>query len=162
MRIHALIILIILFFSAAFVSDAVALDSEIILTDAHVINLHRGYRFSLAPNDPVEKLFISGTLLHPEKGQKIRMNDTTVVSWETIQVDEKGWFKGRNLRGAYVWFTYNSPKEDIVLLEGMGHSIAFVNGEPRAGNQYQYKEEYESWLKQRLQSRLPVCTADAT
>ena len=157
MRLHVSLYLVILFLFAALAPvTSVALQSDTTLTDAHIINLHRGYRFSLAPNDPVEKLLISGKLSHPEKGQKIKMNDTTEAVWEPIKADEEGWFKGQNLHGAYVWFTYNSPKEDIVLLEGMGHSIAFVNGEPRAGNQYQYKEEFESWEPRFDYSLLPI------
>jgi poly(3-hydroxybutyrate) depolymerase len=156
-RFHVNFIFILLFSIAAFMPEkSIAIESEITLTDAHLINLQRGYRFSLAPNDPIEKLLISGRLEHPEEGQMIKMNDTTEAVWEPLQADEEGWFKGRSLRRAYVWFSYKSPKEDIVLLEGMGHSIAFVNGEPRAGNQYQYKEEYESWEPRFDFSLLPI------
>jgi len=89
-RFHLSLFLVILFLCAALAPvKSVALESDTTLTDAHIINLHRGYRFSLAPNDPVEKLLISGKLSHPEKGQKIKMNDTTEAVWEPIKADEE-------------------------------------------------------------------------
>ena len=156
MRFFVNLFLILFMYAGLFPVKSVALESEITLTSAFLLKLETGYRFSSAPNDPLEKLLITGRLQKPENKQTLKMNDATEAVWEQVSADEEGWFKTGSLRGGYAWFTYNSPKEEVVLLEGMGHSFVFVNGEPRAGNQYQFKEDYESWEPRFDFSLIPV------
>ncbi|MDT8401855.1 MAG: alpha/beta hydrolase-fold protein [Bacteroidales bacterium] len=58
--------------------------------------------------------------------------------WEKITADEDGYFKSGKLRGGALYIEYNSPRNRIMLLNASGHTMVFVNGEPREGDHYDF------------------------
>jgi pimeloyl-ACP methyl ester carboxylesterase len=56
--------------------------------------------------------------------------------WAKEKADSTGSFQGFNIRSSYLYASYTSPKENIVLLEASGNHRTFVNGEPHEGDYY--------------------------
>ncbi len=115
-----------------------------------------GYLETIGTPDPIEASMVFGTWKAPRAGESVRYNDTLRVRWSAITADEQGWFRDPVLRSAYVFLTVESPKQQTALLEGMGHNVVYVNGEPRSGNPYGNKDDFEAWEPRFDYSRVPV------
>ncbi|MDP4209045.1 MAG: prolyl oligopeptidase family serine peptidase [Bacteroidota bacterium] len=78
-----------------------------------------------------------GALNSPKAGQ-ILFTDEKVqpVTWQKINADPSGLFKTNDLSNKYIYLTYTSDKEDIMLLKAAGNSMFYFNGEPHAGDIY--------------------------
>ncbi|HEY3243695.1 MAG TPA: prolyl oligopeptidase family serine peptidase [Phycisphaerae bacterium] len=88
--------------------------------------------------DPIEAQIVAGTWMPPRVGDASPATTTQPKMWEKIVGKEDGWFEHAALGNGYAYFAVNAPEERIVLLEAVGHSMVYVNGEPRAGDPYQY------------------------
>ena len=119
--------------------------SQEVITECLGIELPNYRWYSLLPSDPVEMMMVSNDWKPPAEGKSIRINDTLSVCWEKIKADSSGWFSGDVFNTGYAYVQVNSDKNKVMLLEAMGNFKVYVNGEPRIGNQYQYKDEYEFW-----------------
>ena len=105
--------------------------------------------------DPIEAMMIKNNWSAPEEGDSISFGSST-SKWKKITADEKGWFKGTETNGGYIYFTYESKKKEVVLLAGFGHNLVYVNGELHMGNRYGYKDEYENWEPRFDYSQIPI------
>ena len=56
--------------------------------------------------------------------------------WTAVRADSTGQFQ--NLRSAYLYTAYNSPREQLVLLETTGGTRIYVNGTPHEGDHYDF------------------------
>ncbi|MBN2279129.1 MAG: prolyl oligopeptidase family serine peptidase [Candidatus Marinimicrobia bacterium] len=112
--------------------------------------------------DLIEKMMVSGAWREPVAEEFWKISDTIGAVWKAIEPDSTGWFSGRNLRGTYVYFSVNSPSEQVVLLETMGNRMTYVNGEPRIGNPYQNTDTQEPWAPQYNYGKLPVILKKGT
>lgn len=130
--------------------------TEETLQEGLVLKLSDQNRRSLLPPDPVEAALAAGTWQAPSAGAKVKLTETETGTWEKIQADSTGWFSGRSFSNSYVYFSYPSPESRIQLLEGMAHNHAFINGQPRVGNRYQYKENWEAWEPNFSYGLIPV------
>ena len=120
------------------------------------ITLPRSFvRFSFLV-DPVEASILEGKWRSPKKGGIIQVSDTIKAAWEPVASVDEGWFRGSGYRNGWVYISLQSPVDQIVLLEGMGHNMVYINGIPRMGNKYQSKDEFESWEPKFNFSRIPV------
>jgi hypothetical protein len=123
------------------------IDSEKVTVITHALAVPTGsfYRATIFSVDPVEGTLIYGTFSEPEPGQTMMLDDGSKVEWKEISAGEDGWFRDEALQGGYVYVHLESDRNKMIVLEGMSHQMVFVNGEPRVGNRYQYKEEWSSW-----------------
>jgi len=126
------------------------------ITTALIIRSAPGYLETIAAKDPIEAAMVFGTWTPPNAGDLVEYNDTLNARWEQMTVDSTGWFQHPLLAGAYVYIPLHADNGEAVLLEGMGHSMVYVNGSPRAGNPYQYKETWESWEPRFDYSLIPI------
>jgi hypothetical protein len=92
----------------------------------------------------------------PSENSELKTNDKVVGTWKKINADETGWFKDGSLRGSYVYLQYKSDEEEIVLLEGMGHNMVYINGSAHSGNPYRSKDIFEDWEPRFDYSFIPV------
>jgi len=99
---------------------------------------------------------VLGQWSRPQEGEEVVFAVDDVRRWKRIVADADGWLIDENVRGGYVYVSMEVPQEEVIILEGMGHRMAYVNGEPRAGNLYQYKEQFESWEPRFDYSHLPI------
>ncbi|MBS3776444.1 MAG: prolyl oligopeptidase family serine peptidase [Bacteroidales bacterium] len=106
--------------------------------------------------DPVESKIIQGTFEYPKSEGQPLMTSEGKLLWETIETDSAGWFQHKTFRNNYAYVSVHSDRDKIVLLEGMGHRMVFVNGEPRTGNLYQLDDNSPSWRPQYNYSLMPI------
>jgi len=76
--------------------------------------------------DPVERAIAEGLWTGPG------------ADWAPLNANAEGWLSGPATRGGYVAWTFESPQARTMLLEAVGHTMAYVNGAPRAGDPYGY------------------------
>ncbi|MBI9072585.1 MAG: prolyl oligopeptidase family serine peptidase [Melioribacteraceae bacterium] len=101
-------------------------------------------RRSLSQRDVIEEMLVNGSWKSPSEGESFRI-DTTLFKWENIETDTSGWFKTEKLASGYAYVQIDSDKEKMMILEGSGYSMAYINGEPRIGNVYKFTEERNPW-----------------
>lgn len=58
--------------------------------------------------------------------------------WGAMEADETGLFKRPEMRSAFLYTSYDSPKEQIALLETTGGTRTYVNGFPHEGDHYDF------------------------
>lgn len=105
--------------------------------------------------DFIHYSIVEGSFKIPKEGNSpVYYPDS--IKWKKVNSDSLGWFKMKDLRKGYAYFEINSETERIVQLEGSGHTVVYVNGVPRAGNKYQYKDRYESWEPKFNFSYIPI------
>ena len=59
-------------------------------------------------------------------------------TWGAMEADSAGLFKRPEMRSAFLYTSYDSPKEQIVLLETTGGTRTYVNGMPHEGDHYDF------------------------
>lgn len=69
-----------------------------------------------------------------EKGMELLPQWT----WGAMQADSVGLFKRPEMRSAFLYTSYDSPKEEIALLETTGGTRTYVNGMPHEGDHYDF------------------------
>lgn len=83
--------------------------------------------------DAVEYRQIHEPKFVPELGETVGSS-----KWEKVEANAEGNFSGGPFRSGYSFFTYESADDESRVLEAVGHSMVYVNGEPRAGDPYGY------------------------
>jgi dienelactone hydrolase len=102
------------------------------------------YGRSPVHTDRVEAKLITDTWRPPTEGQAFTLADGTEKTWRKITADDKGWFSDKE-RGGYIYATYTSNREKVLLLHMMGNSMAYINGVPRVGSRYQHQDSKNPW-----------------
>ncbi|MBL9168568.1 MAG: prolyl oligopeptidase family serine peptidase [Verrucomicrobiales bacterium] len=96
--------------------------------------------------DAIEERIVSGRWSLPKEGETIDVPNAPSQRWEKVKADTNGWFANliprlpftnSGPRGGYLYLPYSSPRNEVLLLHAAGHSMAYVNGEPRAGDLYE-------------------------
>jgi pimeloyl-ACP methyl ester carboxylesterase len=95
--------------------------------------------------DWIEAKLVEGDWKPPRAGDALTAIDGVTRLWEKATAGDDGWLTHNALRGGYALAAIDSPAPRVMILEARGHSAAYVNGEPRAGDPYN-----TGWL------RLPV------
>ncbi len=127
------------------------------ITSALIIRSAPGFLETIAARDPIEAAMVTGTWHPPQPGDRLQYNDTLEGRWEWTTVDSAGWFQHEWLeKGAYVYVPVQSDREETILMDAMGNSMVYVNGAPRTGNPYQYKDTREDWEPRFDYAQLPV------
>src|SRR5205823_5459895 len=91
---------------------------------------------SAVHTDPIEAQIVAGTWKAPKLGDSVTLPDGSTRTWEAVKADDKGAFTGPAFAGGYAFFTVPSDAERVMMLEATGHSMVYVNGEPRTGDPY--------------------------
>jgi poly(3-hydroxybutyrate) depolymerase len=122
--------------SLCMASAWVRAETEFILRDG--VAVATGGRMVRTPfhTDPIEARIVSGTWTLPQPGESVTLPGGTNRVWEAVTAKEDGNFSHPALRGGYVEVPYVSDADRILLLRASGHTMAYVNGEPRAGDVY--------------------------
>lgn len=131
-------------------------QDSVVLKEGIVLKLERRDRSQMISPNPVVASIETGEWDTPSINEQFMFNDEVVGIWEKINAGDDGWFRGDTLVNSYVYFQYESDKEDIVLLEGMGNTMVYVNGTPRSGNPYRSKDNFESWEPRFDYSLIPI------
>ncbi len=132
---------------------AVAQEGSRLLDRGLFLKLERGGNGAI---DPILGGIIDGKATTPRKGDMVTFSDGKTALWTEESADSDGWFKGKYLGGAYACFTFNSNSDRVALLESFGDDMVYVNGVPREGNKYAYKDTYPVWEASFNYSRIPI------
>ncbi|MBN2317407.1 MAG: prolyl oligopeptidase family serine peptidase [Sedimentisphaerales bacterium] len=114
------------------------------------------YGRSSVYQDVLAEQIILGSWSEPQTGDTMKSADGTERTWKEIEADENGWFSGGRSRTGYIYVRVDSDAERIMLLKMFGNSMAYVNGVPRVGSRYQYKDKSESWEPDFSYVQLPI------
>lgn len=79
--------------------------------------------------DPVAWQYAVGKFVNPNKQKG---------DWQPIKTDSVGVFSQKEMKSAFLYTEYNSPKEQIVLLETTGGTRTYINGFPHEGDHYDF------------------------
>lgn len=115
---------------------AIAAETEYLLREG--VAVATGGRMVRTPfhTDPVEARIVAGTWTLPVAGETVVLPGGTNRVWEKVMAKEDGSFEHAALRGGYFEVPYVAEQDGILLLRASGHTMAYVNGEPRAGDVY--------------------------
>lgn len=86
--------------------------------------------------DAIEAEIVAGTWKPPSEGDSVRMSKGEMREWKKLAANKDGWFEGDALGGGYAYVRHDSDAVRVMMLEAMGHTMVYVNGEPRAGDPY--------------------------
>jgi predicted esterase len=94
------------------------------------------YGRSPIPIDALVARIVDGSWSPPKAGDTVKLPNNMERKWENLQAGKDGAFSHRALRGRYAYLAVESPDERVMLLDATEHAMAYVNGEPRAGDPY--------------------------
>ena len=122
-----------------FICQADESNSETIpiLSGLGLRNSARPSRRAFVP-DPIQALMCRGQFRLPVAGERFPVESTNSEVWEQIAANSNGWFEHPVMRGGCFVAPIVVDTERLMILEAQGHSMVYVNGEPRAGDIYQY------------------------
>jgi poly(3-hydroxybutyrate) depolymerase len=87
--------------------------------------------------DAIEQAVVRGTFAAPKAGDSVTAPDGMVRTWERVEkAADADRFRHQSLVGGYVFATYDSPDDRVVLLDAREHGMVYVNGVPRVGDPY--------------------------
>lgn len=90
------------------------------------------------PTDVVALSLMDGSFALPSAGQSLALPNGQTRQWKAIDANKDGWFQDSALSGGYVSATVDCDKETVMALDATGHSMVYVNGEPRGGDVYAF------------------------
>ncbi len=96
----------------------------------------RGGR-SAVHTDAVEALIVRGEWKAPAEGDAVTLPSGDERRWEGVAANDDGWFAHAALRNGYARLNVRTMHGGLFVLEASGHSMVYVNGQPRAGDPYQ-------------------------
>jgi dienelactone hydrolase len=116
---------------------AAAAPGEIVPSECLVLEaVGRGGRTAVHV-DSVEAQIVAGRWKAPKAGEAVAAASGGTRTWTSLAAKEPGVFESRALQGGYAFVPVQSAADRVMLLEAAGDNLAYVNGEPRAGDPYQ-------------------------
>lgn len=109
---------------------------DIALHQGLAVRSGRGAGRSPVHTDAIEAEIVSGNWQRPAEGSPVSVAEGTSRTWRRIEANDKGWFEDEALRGGYAFVPVTVASNCVMLLEAAGDDIAYVDGEPRAGDPY--------------------------
>jgi len=94
-----------------------------------------------ASQDIIAWQLAKGSFKIPSEGERISDSYTEneePMIWTAIKADTAHVFRGRNLRAGYLFTSFNSPLDELVLLEAKGHTRVYINGMVHEGDHYDF------------------------
>ena len=113
----------------------------LVIREALGFTLPRRTPYSVIPIYPVAPWMSGRRTDAPKEGGALRLANDSTATWERIVADSVGWFPEYPRGEHFVAVTIDSKSPARMILEGMGHDFALVNGTLRSGNPYQQFDE---------------------
>ncbi len=117
-------------------TDKPANSEAITIRTGLAINLVGKSGRSLVHTDAIEAQLVNGTFAPPKGNDTLTLPDGSTRKWEAITADQSGVFKHKLLIRGYLHTTVDVPQDKVMLLKAKGHSIVYINGNPRPGDFY--------------------------
>jgi poly(3-hydroxybutyrate) depolymerase len=123
---------------AAGATELASTASEWVISRALVLDNGTKFGRNTLFTDAVESRLAAGTWRLPQEGESWTLPSGGQRSWTNAVADASGWFEGPAMRGGWALMTIEVAEPRIVVLNASGQTMSYVNGEPRAGDLYQY------------------------
>lgn len=123
-------------FFAAILAFSTLSQQPLVIRDYLVLPSVGAYGRSPLHRDPIQLSMANGEWKNPAAGQKVVGASGNSVAWREVTAKEDGSLDVPEVRGGYAFARVTSEVERAALLEASGHSMVYVNGEPRAGDVY--------------------------
>ncbi|MFZ5519005.1 MAG: prolyl oligopeptidase family serine peptidase [Candidatus Zhuqueibacterota bacterium] len=133
-----------------------AQENVVTLATCSITQTAPTYSQPLFSVDAIEEMLVTGQWVAPTEEMNHGVDTDSSLHWIPKSIDERGWFNDDALHGGYAFFSVDMDTDQIVLLEGMGHDMVYINGVPHGGNRYQNKEQFELWEPNFNFSLIPV------
>ncbi|MBS1723189.1 MAG: prolyl oligopeptidase family serine peptidase [Armatimonadetes bacterium] len=88
------------------------------------------------PVDPIAYQMVTGDFKAPTQGDKLLLPSGTERTWKPAKAGADGWVSDGAFSGGYAFASFKSASERVAILEAAGHTMVYVNGEPRGGDPY--------------------------
>ncbi len=85
--------------------------------------------------------FANGSWNTPEEGQLLHpmhAENDSFFTWQAVEANEENSFRGRKYWRSFLYTSFDSPREDVLLLDARGHTQGYINGKPIAGDHYDF------------------------
>lgn len=115
-----------------FLAPFLQTSASIMLMDGFAIPATPGRRSPIRL-DAVDYALVTGAWHEPREGDKF--GNGTVAK---VTANKDGFFEGPAARGDTLFFAVESPTEHVMMLNAVGNSMVYVNGEPRVGDAYSF------------------------
>lgn len=115
-----------------------AASGEIVPTECLVIPPVGRYGRVAVHTDAVEEALVTGRCPAPREGDTVTLPDGIQRTWERLSLGRDGAFASPALQGGYAAIRVDLDRPELLLLEAAAHSMAYINGEPRMGDPYDY------------------------
>jgi len=86
--------------------------------------------------DALEALIVQGKWAAPKAGDTVTLPDGSPRAWQAVKVGADGALAHNALRAGYAYLPISSASERVMILEASGHTLGYVNGQPRCGDPY--------------------------
>ncbi len=128
---------------AAFSPSALAEDEapaagEIPIRSALVIGNVGSYGRAPVHTDAIEYALVTGTWQPPTAGDLLRIAPDQQRTWVQVDANDKGQIAHAALRPGYAFASVELDSPQVMLLAASGHSLVYVNREPRVGDPYRH------------------------
>lgn len=88
--------------------------------------------------DEVHARLLDGSFAPPADGESWTLPNGQARTWKRVDRGEDGWFRDEAFGGGYAFANYRAERRQVLVLEAAGHTMAYVNGEPRTGDVYSW------------------------
>jgi len=93
-------------------------QKKILINEALAIGIDHPGRRTLSQVDPIEYQLLKGKFFEPKENKKLPGSSS---KWVRVKANKDGWFSDRKLRGSYIYYKYESAKDEILILDGKGY-----------------------------------------
>ncbi len=114
-----------------------AASGEIVLRDALVLPRRGPSGRGALAIDAVVSRIVAGSWTPPKAGEAPPGAGEGAETWEAVRAGSDGVLQHPELRDGYASFVFESPEERVLLLDAIGHRLAWVNGVARTGDPYE-------------------------
>jgi len=113
-------------------------DVRTYITEGYALTgISRGGRNPVSV-DPIQYRLVRDDILVPLDGQTIPLADGRTATWKKVKAGSTGGFNGRDIQAGYLFAAVEMLRPKTVLFEISGNGMAYVNGQPHAGDPYGY------------------------
>lgn len=112
--------------------------SPIVLSEYLVLKLEVRAGRSPLHADPVEAQLVADSWKPPRDGQSVAFPNGKISTWKRLAAGGDGRIQSEALQGGYAYASVRLAAPQTLILEAAGHSMVYVNGEPRVGDVYSF------------------------
>lgn len=93
-------------------------------------------RRELLSPDAVAGAIVAGNWRPPTAGETVKLPDGSTQAWQSTAFGAQSTIRDDALASGYAEVPIDAAADEVVVVDASGHSLMYVNGEPRTGDPY--------------------------